>query len=162
MSNQFEIRRVTAIDLNEITTLFRETVLSINKRDYNDEQVRVWSAAADREENWLKKIDEHYFICAVFENKIIGFASLATDGYLDFMYVHKDYQERGVASLLYRYLETHAADLKLSKIYSEVSITAKPFFEKKEFVIVEKQQKILDGVEFVNYRMEKYFYNQVV
>ena len=155
MNNQFQIRRVTISDVYEITFLFRETVLSVNKQDYNDEQLRVWSAAADKKENWLKKIDEQYFICAVYENKIIGFASLAIDGYLDFMYVHKDYQGRGIASALYRHLEVRAANLQLSKIYSEVSISAKPFFEKKDFVVIEKQEKLLGETGFVNYKMEK-------
>jgi putative acetyltransferase len=157
MNNQFQIRRATAGDPDEIISLFRETVLAINKQDYNEEQVRLWSTAADKKDNWLKKIGEQYFVCAVFENKIIGFASLASDGYLDFMYVHKDCQGRGVASLLYQHLEMYAAELKLAKIYSEVSITAKPFFEKKDFVVIGKQQKLLGGVAFVNYRMEKCF-----
>ena len=156
MNNQFQIRRATVNDVDDITSLFRETVLSINIRDYDAEQVRIWAGSADKKENWLTKINEQYFIIALSINKIIGFASLAIDGYLDFMYAHKDYQGRGVASLLYQHLEMHGAESGLIKIYSDVSITAKPFFEKKKFAVIEEQRKLLEGVGFVNYRMEKH------
>jgi hypothetical protein len=43
----------------------------------------------------------------------------------------------------------------ISKIFSELSITSKPFFLSKEFVIVKNQIVAIRGVELVNSIMEK-------
>jgi putative acetyltransferase len=155
MNSHYSIRRVTIADAGEITSLFRDTVLTVNSRDYSREQVATWATGADKREKWVIKIQEQYFICAFSENRIIGFASLTPEGCLDFMYVHKDYQGQGVASSLYHELESYAVEMNLKKIYSQVSITAKPFFEKKGFGVIAKQDIKLGDTELVNYQMEK-------
>lgn len=44
---------------------------------------------------------------------------------------------------------------KISKIFAEVSITARPFFEKHGFTVIEKQKVSIRGIELVNFKMEK-------
>ena len=60
-----------------------------------------------------------------------------------------------MGSKLYRALETKARELNLTRLYSEVSITAKPFFLSRGFTIVAPQHVSCRGVEFTNYLMEK-------
>jgi hypothetical protein len=40
-------------------------------------------------------------------------------------------------------------------LFTEASITARPFFEAEGFVVLSPQVVISRGVEFVNYRMER-------
>ena len=42
----------------------------------------------------------------------------------------------------------------ITRIFGEVSITAKPFFESKGFDVVKQQTVFIDGVEFTNFAME--------
>ncbi|NJO25156.1 MAG: GNAT family N-acetyltransferase [Bacteroidia bacterium] len=128
MPSDVFIRRALPEDIDEITGIFRSTVLHVNRKDYNEEQVKIWAQSADKKEKFIARMKEQYFIVAEMENSICGFASLATDGYLDLMYVHKDYQERGLATLLIKELEAYARENKIFLIYSDVSITAKSFF----------------------------------
>lgn len=53
-------------------------------------------------------------------------------------------------------LLSYAIKNNLSLVTSDVSITAKPFFESKDFVVVTPQKKIINEVEFLNYKMQKY------
>jgi putative acetyltransferase len=115
----------------------------------------VWSAGADKKENWIKKIEEQYFLIAETERIIAGFGSVTKTGYLDFMYVHKDFQRMGVAEKLLHALEEYAKQTGIKIITSDVSIIAKPFFEKKGYMVITKQKKILEGIELINYKMEK-------
>ena len=53
----FEIRQATIDDIPEITSLFRNTIININSRDYSDKQIKVWASGADDIEKWEKRIN---------------------------------------------------------------------------------------------------------
>lgn len=147
-------RRAKEADITQIGKLFRDTILNVNISDYNAEQVKVWAAGYNDIEKWRKKIAEQYFILVEENNVLCGFSSITTQGYLDYMYVSKDYQGRGVASLLLQVLLVKANEWNVQRITSDVSKTALPFFLHKGFKIVKEQQVLLRGMYFTNYHME--------
>ncbi len=49
-----------------------------------------------------------------------------------------------------------AIQKEIKRIFAEVSITARPFFEKQGFTVAEEQTVVLRGVKLINYKMEKY------
>ncbi len=149
------IRQAEKSDIVEITKLFYETIQAVNSRDYPQDEIDDWSSWHTDFEKWNATIVEQYFIVAILDNKVVGFGSLATDGYLDFMFVHKDYQGQGIASRLLSELETKAIEQDNQVIYSEVSITAKKFFENHGFVVKRKQLKKSRDKELENYYMTK-------
>lgn len=152
-----QIRKATIDDIPAITQLFKETIETINRKDYNEEQVKVWSAGHAYADRWTKRLGTQYFIVAVTDDVIAGMGSITQDGYLDMMYVHKDYQGKGIASAVVDELLANALSNKLSVVTSDVSITAKPFFERKGFAVVAPQRKMVEEVEFLNYKMERKF-----
>ncbi len=87
-----EIRRARQEDVETVTTLYRNTILEINSRDYTPEQVRAWSERGKAIDNWLTKIQEQYFLVVEQSETMIGFASITAVGYLDFLFVHKDFR----------------------------------------------------------------------
>jgi putative acetyltransferase len=91
----------------------------------------------------------------MIEGKIVGFSSLATDGYLDFMFTHKDYQKHGIAANLLSKMEKKAKDQRNDLIYSDVSITAKGFFERHGYIVEKQQFKKSRNKELINFRMTK-------
>jgi putative acetyltransferase len=62
---------------------------------------------------------------------------------------------RGIGRLLYEAVESKAAGLKLDRIFADVSITARPFFEGRGFSVLRKQTVTRGGIELCNFRMEK-------
>lgn len=133
------IIEASSADVKEITQLFHDTIQVINSRDYPKDEIDDWSSWYKDTDKWAERINEQYFIVAKLDNKVVGFSSLATDGYLDFMFVHKDLQGQGIAKALLTEIENKAFIQQNDLIYSDVSITAKGFFEKNGFD-VEKQQ----------------------
>jgi putative acetyltransferase len=69
--------------------------------------------------------------------------------------VHGRFQGRGVATALLNEVESLARRLCLARIFTEASITARPFFERRGFTVVAPQILEFDGVTFKNFRMEK-------
>lgn len=70
-------------------------------------------------------------------------------------YVHHEKQGLGIGHKLMSELEQKANALKLDEIYAEVSITARPFFERKGFQVRQKQDVLLRGQYLTNYKMGK-------
>ena len=80
---------------------------------------------------------------------------MSHDGYLDRLFVHKDFQGQGIATALVDVLERDAATLGLTEIRTDASITAKPFFEQRGFRTIRQQSVERRGVSLTNYQMAK-------
>lgn len=145
------IRFMTEGDLESVLSLFQNTVLNVNILDYTDDQTELWS----RQERWTDDILNHHALVAVIDDRIIGFGSLSPDGTIEMMYVHHEYQGQKIASRLLEKLEDIAVDLGFFDLKTEASITAKPFFENKDFVVVNEQKEYVEGVPFTNFVMRK-------
>ncbi|WP_375580684.1 GNAT family N-acetyltransferase [Marivirga tractuosa] len=149
------IVEASSSDIKEITQLFYNTIQAINSKDYPKDEIDDWSSWHTDIDKWKKRVNEQYFIVAKLDDKIVGFSSLATDGYLDLMFVHKDFQGHGIAKALLTDIKNKASIQQNDLIYSDVSITAKGFFEKHGFEVEKQQLKKSKKKELVNYRMTK-------
>jgi len=99
---------------------------------------------------WI--IKKNYTIVALENNIIVGFGDIDKTGYLDRLYVHKDYQGKKIATLILVELEKK---VKPCKIITYASITAKPFFESRGYEVVKENVVIRNNVYLSNYIMEK-------
>ncbi len=150
-----KIYRATKQDVGMITQLFRDTIQNVNSKDYPADEIDDWSSWWTDHDKWQEKIEKQYFIKAMIEDKTVGFSSLSTDGYLDFMFTHKDYQGQGVAANLISKIEKKAKEQGNDLIYSDVSITAKGFFERHGYFVEKQQFKKSRNKELINFRMTK-------
>ncbi len=137
--------------LKEMTELFYNTVHTVNARDYTKAQLNVWATGAVDLEKWHKSFSEHYTVLAFKNNLVVGFGDIDKSGYLDRLYVHRDYQGQGIGGAICDRLEEKIK----GKIYTYASITAKPFFEKRGYITVKENQVERQGVVLINYLMEK-------
>lgn len=150
-----EVRRGGEADVDVLIVLFRETVHAINAHHYAPEQIAVWAPAEIDRTSWLKRFELNHVFVAECDGKVCGFSELTESGVVHMLYVHRDWQRRGVASALMSSLEALAESLGLGELTTEASITAKPFFERRGFSVVTKQKKLLRDMVFLNYRMRK-------
>lgn len=149
------LRAATMSDLPAMLQLFTDTIFAVCKDDYSPEQIKAWSSSVEQAQVWQEKISAQYFLIAALERKIVGYASLENNKHVDLLYVHKDYQRQGIADKLYSELEKEAVRRNATAIHSFVSKTAKPFFEKNKFKLIEEQKNIRQGIEIINYKMSK-------
>lgn len=153
---RFSLRHATPEDIPVLKTLFTDTVLRTNRKDYTQEEVEDWAACADKPGHWKELIATHHFTLAEeYPGHTVGFAAVRPDGYLHSMFVHHDFQRQGIASLLLEDMEKYARLQGVSYITSEVSLTARPFFESKGYTIVEKQQRKAMLRLLTNFKMKK-------
>lgn len=148
------IRTATYNDIYLVKDLFIQTILSVNTKDYSQEQAACWASKGEDDKIWEERIDNQYFIVAEDNRIIKGFAALKPDGYINSLFVHKDYQNIGVASRLLTHIEEYAQQINLKELTADVSITAKPFFERKGYIVLQ-QQTVDIGVKMINFKMKK-------
>jgi 2-haloalkanoic acid dehalogenase type II len=152
------IRSFRDTDVKAIVSLFYNTVYAINAADYSKEQLSAWAPIEDQAEKelmWQESLRLNITYVAEMDGEIAGFCDMTATGYLNRLYVHKNYQRRGIASRLVDMIEQQAKSLKLSEITTEASLTARPFFEKRGYTVVHKQSVERKGVSLVNYQMLK-------
>lgn len=87
----------------------------------------------------------------------MGFSDLTEDGCLDMMFVHPEFQGLGIASHLLSRVEKEALNLGFTRIYTEASRTARPFFERRGFRVITRQTVEKRGQSLENFRMEKLY-----
>lgn len=146
------IRGYIESDCVQLEKLFYDTVHFINKKDYTKNQLDAWASGNVDIEKWNKSFLEHYTLVAIKDDIIVGFGDIDSTGYLDRLYVHKNYQGVGIATALCDKLEK-AFNVKNITTYS--SITAKPFFEKRGYKVIKEQEVERMGINLINYIMEK-------
>lgn len=149
------IRTFHKEDLEQVLQLFYETVHTINAKDYNVLQLQAWAPDQLDRESWLKSLEKNISYVADYNGMIVGFGDYNEDHYVDRLFTHKDYQRKRIASYILQKLEQEAVNLGHRGIYTEASITAKPFFESKGFICIKEQKKEHNGKIFINYVMKK-------
>ncbi len=154
-----EIRDAAAGDAAAIADLFHHTILNVNIADYSRAQVEAWARPGPEPDRWEGRIaageNVRQTFVAVRGERVLGFAEFEGDGHIDTLYVHHEFQDCGIASRLLERIEAEARRLGLTRLYTEASITAEPFFRKRGFSVVTPQLVETHGQTFRNYRMEK-------
>lgn len=146
-----KIRTYTPDDCREITQLFFDTVHTVNAKDYTREQLSAWADGHPDLEKWNCSLLSHYTLVAVQNDCIVGFGDIDHSGYLDRLYVHKDFQGQGIASALCHQLEASVSN----NITTHASITARPFFVNRGYLVKKEQHVTRNGILLTNYVMEK-------
>lgn len=142
-------------DAPALLTLFRDTIRRINARDYNPDQIRAWASDDIDPQVWASRFAGRFAAVAEEAGRPVGFAELEASGHIDRVYVSADHQRCGIGRLLLAAMVVEARRRSIARLFTEASITARPFFEAQGFTVVAPQVVALRGVEFVNYRMER-------
>jgi len=137
---------------SEVLRLFYDTVHTVNAKDYTEEQLDAWADGKPDAAKWNESLCAHFSLAAEADGILAGFGDIDETGYLDRLYVHRDFHGKGIASVLCDRLESSVSGL----ITTHASITARPFFEKRGYRLIKEQQVERQGILLTNFVMEKH------
>lgn len=155
--NMTDYLLTTSVTAEALSPVFEEAVRVTCCKDYTPSQVEAWVQRATSS-RWRELLSgDLHFLAAVSQpsGEVAGFISVRGDGYLHSLFVHPAHQRRGVASFLLRAAEEEARRSEAPDLFSEVSLTAKPFFLSQGFSVEQEQTMRVNGVELTNFRMRK-------
>jgi len=150
-----DLRRGTVNDALTVARLFRDTVRTVNRKDYSDAHIDAWAPYEVDLGHWRQVIENSHFLVAVSGGIVVGFANLDGQDYVDQLYVHKDLLRKRIATRLLEEIEREAKRRGAQRLWTQASITAKKFFERQGFVTLQAQRVEYNGQVFENYAMEK-------
>ena len=142
-------------DAPALLALFRDTIRRVNSRDYSPAQIAAWASDDIDTASWFGRFSGRYVPVAEEAGRPVGFAELEPDGHIDRVYVSADHQRRGIGRQLLAAVVAEARRVGLPWLFTEASITARPFFEAQGFAVLAPQVVACRGAEFINYRMER-------
>ncbi|CAN5447788.1 hypothetical protein BH09BAC3_BH09BAC3_32520 [soil metagenome] len=151
-----QLRPYDTQDTPALLDLFRETIHTVNSIDYRAEIIVALAPPYPDIKKKQAKFKNSKTVVAHLDGKIVGFANLDNDlSSIGMLYVHKDYLNQHIGSRLLKSLEKKLSKKEIAKAVADVSITGKAFFEKRGYNVVKENKKMLNGIEFLTYSMEK-------
>ncbi|WP_371378963.1 GNAT family N-acetyltransferase [Thalassotalea aquiviva] len=150
-----QIRRFNISDCQPLWQLHFQTIRQYCIKDYSLAQVKAWAPCQYQPNQWQQKLQSlNPFVVTINEN-IAAYADLQDDGYIDHFYCATEYIGQGVGGHLMRHIIALAQSRKMNRLYSQVSLSAKPFFAHFDFNVVKSQTVNVRGVSLQNFVMER-------
>jgi putative acetyltransferase len=152
------IREYRPSDAADLARIFYRAVREVACRFYNQAQVEAWAPNIGDPNGWNRRAtDGRKTLVAVDDaDKPIAFGDMESNGHVDLLYSSPEAVGTGAASAIYNKLELQAIQLGLTRLYVEASECALPFFERKNFIKVRRNDFEMRGVPIHNYTMEKF------
>lgn len=140
-------------DLPTVVALFERSVHQIACRDYTPAQLAVWAPERPDRDAWTKRLSTGGVFVSEREDRLAGFARIDKNGELDLLYVDPPFGRQGVATELLHAVTAWARRSAIARLTANVSITARPFFERMGFRVLRSQVVEREGVRLENFRM---------
>jgi len=150
------IRNYTEEDAKALWDIHFHTIRNINIRDYSKAQVEAWAPDYLDMSIWRKRMKALNPFLAVIDGIIVGYTDLQPSGLIDHFFCHHNYQGQGVGRALMNHVFNTGNQRKQKRFYSEVSITARPFYEHFGFKVVQEQEMEVRKQKLRNFVMEKF------
>ncbi len=149
------IRKFTVDDAEATARLFFESVRNDTAAHYTEAQRCAWAPSVPNLKRWCARLLSMSTYVAEDDARIAGFMTLEPDGHIDFAYVRPDLIGTGVGRQLYVSVSNEALALGISRLYSEASDLARPFFERQGWILLASQTVTRNGVSMTNHQMDK-------
>lgn len=147
------IRKYNFDDAEAHAEVHRESVRGVASEDYRDEVIEVW-ASKEPEDSSLDEEKERFV--AEEDGKIVGFSDYNKEtNELSGLYVKPDYTGKGIGEKLLQKAEENARENGLERLWCKSTITAKDFYQKHGYGLIEETTHEIEGIEMTVYKMEK-------
>src|SRR5947209_2973280 len=149
------LRPYLPADARRCAAIFRAAITEIACEDYSEAQCEAWAARADDEAAFGLSLGAMRTLVATEGGEVVGFASLKGADVVEMIYVDPEFARRGVGVALLDALEKIARGRGATRLVAEVSDTAKPLFDRRQFASQRRNIKQIDEEWLGNTTMSK-------
>ncbi len=154
MSNEIVIRQASARDFDAMADVMFDAVRH-GRSQYTEEQRRAWVPCPRSGNAWNERLESQTIFVAALEAELIGFMSLAANGYIDLAFVRPAAQGTGVFRRLYESIEKLAIQNGEKRLWVHASLMAQPAFSAMGFTITKHETVEIGGQTLDRYEMQK-------
>jgi putative acetyltransferase len=155
MTAPIALRPYLPTDAKALVDIFLSSIDELTVDDYSQEQREAWMSAAEDEKAFAQRVAQHLTLIGAVDGQPAGFASLKDNEHVEFLHVHPDHVGKGVATALFDALEKLARNRGATKLTVDASDTALEFFQRRGFVMKQRNSAFRNGEWLANTTMEK-------
>ncbi|MFC7292035.1 GNAT family N-acetyltransferase [Hirschia litorea] len=155
MTYHIEILPSENADLDSVGQLIFDSIHGLAHTHYSKEQLQAWAPEPYAGDAAKMRFAGQILFTASDDSGLAAIMSLTSNAHLDFAYTHPRCSGKGAASQTYSTLETYALAHDVQAITSDVSLVARPFFEKRGFKILAQNLPVKNGVGLTNFSARK-------
>ena len=149
------LRPMLPADVPVLAAVFQASIDDLTAEDYDENQRLAWSAAADDEAAFGKKLGAWLTLVATVRSAPVGFVALEGREKIRMLYVYPRAARRGIASLLLDAVERLAVGRGSTQLEVDASDTSRPFFEMRGFTSQSRQTVSIGDQWLGNTQMTK-------
>ena len=129
------IRPYHASDAEKVAAVYHAAIHTLAAPFYTPAQLEAWAPAQIDLTKFNERMLEYTTCVAAIDDIIAAFISWRRDGYIFMLFTHPDFARRGLASALCERAEQAFRASNLGRTFTEASLAARPFFERRDFTI---------------------------
>lgn len=153
---EIQIRCFEEGDELALRQVFYSGIHQIAQADYTAEQLAAWAPAFYDEQAWRARMRGINPFIAKVDGRIVGYADLQPDGYIDHFFVAGSAGGTGVGGALMRHIYAVAEARGIAELRAHVSLTAQPFFKYFRFELLEHRMPVVRGIALSNALMRAF------
>ncbi len=146
------IRRAEARDAEGFCNVIRTSIIKLCKLDHhgNKEELEEWleNKTVENCKKWILNEDSNTFV-AEKNGKIVGVCHIGHSGHLFLCYVLPDVKGLGIGGELLSAAESSVTHLGIKSLSLESTVTAKGFYEHRDYVANGKTKDCLKYVKTI-------------
>lgn len=150
-----DIRPLTTDDYRAVGRIFFCAVHEGTRSAYNYVQRLAWGGETIDLDRWKARVDAFSGFVAEIDSETVGVITIDLTGYVELAYVLPSATKRGVGTALLSSAELWAKDNGATRLTTEASLIARPFFLKNGWLVIEEEHVDRKGVILTRYKMEK-------
>lgn len=149
------IRRFKNDDTSNVISVFEDAIMNIASQDYNEEQCRAWSQYGQDHDRFQAALQEGITLVAEDEHGIVAYGQLHPADHVNYLYCRARGKGKGCATRILANLESEASRQGVHSLYTEASLTARSFFEKNGYEVLEQEIVSRNGIKLPRFKMKK-------
>jgi putative acetyltransferase len=151
-----KIRMYSDEDIESLVAVFTSSVHELSAPHYDAAQREAWAPIPPDLDAWRRRLSALHTIVAEEAGSCIGFLAYEADGHIVLLFTDPAAARRGVASALLREATRQlSAGGKVAEIFTEASLTARPFFLRHGFEVTAEQTVTRQGIRFCRFAMRR-------
>lgn len=149
------IRHYRNDDILEIVSVFEDAIMNIASKDYNEDQCWAWSKSGQEHDRFAATLQKGITLVAEDEHGIVAFGQLYPLEHVNYLYCRAMGKGKGHATEILAKLEFEASHQGIRTLYTEASLTARGFFEKNGYEVLEQEIVSRNSIKLPRFRMRK-------